>query len=403
MLLFQNGSNTGLLTKFSYSTLVILGLGLAACSGGGDNGGVFASVGGDGTEGGGGEESGEDDNGATEDEAGEGTTEDGEEGEEDEGEEEEEGGDPPKLDTGIPDVNTMTGCQVDFLFVIDNSVSMADNQNALLTSFPGFMDTIQNTLDATDDYHIMVVDTDEDTRCSPEGCANPDNWANQLCFGPQNGDACDVVLEECDTTLGAGVVHPVGGSASNEICEFQGDNRYILGNEEDDLAATFACAAQVGEAGHPSERPMDAMVAAVANEINGPGGCNDGFLRDDAILVVTFISDDPNYEDQPGPAAWKQALLDAKGGDEDAIVVLGLIPDDPGCISGNGGGAFCCQGNVCMPCNGGNNKEEGDHWQEFVESMQHGLWAEVCEDDYTPFFEQAVDLIDLSCDLNPVE
>lgn len=42
---------------------------------------------------------------------------------------------------------------------------------------------------------------------------------------------------------------------------------------------------------------MDAMVAAVAAELQGPGGCNDGFLRDEAILVVTFISDDENVED----------------------------------------------------------------------------------------------------------
>jgi hypothetical protein len=35
----------------------------------------------------------------------------------------------------------------------------------------------------------------------------------------------------------------------------------------------------------------DAMIAALSPELNGPGGCNEGFVRDDALLVVVFISD----------------------------------------------------------------------------------------------------------------
>jgi hypothetical protein len=377
----------------------MLGLGLPGCGSDSSSDKPFVTATGPGTDDDDGDDGDADDDDDGDDDGGDG---DGDGDGDDDGQGNDDG-DTPKLDTAPPDVDASVGCKVDFMFVIDNSVSMQDNQVALTTSFPGFMDTIQDTLDASDDYHIMVVDTDEDTRCDAEGCANPDTWAQDLCLGPQNGDACDVILEECDTTLGAGVVHPIGGNASNEICDFEGGNRYILGNEEDDLTTAFSCAATVGEAGHPSERPMDALVAAVSQQINDPGGCNDGFLRDDAILVVTFISDDPNYEDQPGPAAWRQALLDAKGGDEDAIVVLGLIPNMPGCGKQGGGGGFCCQNNICQPCNNGNDPENGDHWQEFVESMQQGLWAEVCEPDYTPFFEDAVGLIDLSCDLNPVE
>ena len=65
-----------------------------------------------------------------------------------------------------------SGCdKVDFLFVVDNSVSMSDQQAALVASFPDFINTIQSTLSATSDYHVMVVDTDAETRCSPAGCA----------------------------------------------------------------------------------------------------------------------------------------------------------------------------------------------------------------------------------------
>ena len=52
------------------------------------------------------------------------------------------------------------GCdRIDFLFVIDNSISMVFAQNELLDSFPDFMEVVRNNVAATD-YHIMVVDTD---------------------------------------------------------------------------------------------------------------------------------------------------------------------------------------------------------------------------------------------------
>ena len=261
-------------------------------------------------------------------------------------------------------------CAIDFLFVVDNSVSMADNQESLLASFPGFMDTIAGTLDATTDFHVMVADTDADTRCSPAGCQDPNHWVESLCIGPENGNACSLLLDDCDTTLGAGVVRPVGSAASNQTCDTVGGQRYLVGGEDD--LETFECMARVGEAGDPSERPMDAMMSAVSEVLNGPGGCNEGFLREEAILVVTFISDDSNYEDNFGPEVWKSSLVDAKGGDEDRIVVLGLVPDPPECVEGLLGGD--------------QDKTQGEHWRAFVESFgERGSWASVCEPDYTPF------------------
>src|SRR5690606_41723616 len=53
--------------------------------------------------------------------------------------------------------------------------------------------------------------------------------------------------------------------------------------------------------------------------------CNEGFIRDDAILVVTFITDeDDNQGDGSAgtPDGWKAALVSAKKGDDAGIVVL---------------------------------------------------------------------------------
>jgi hypothetical protein len=64
----------------------------------------------------------------------------------------------------VPDVFVPpeTGCQkIDFLFAIDNSSSMRDEQENLTRSFPGFIDVMQQVL-GTKDVHIMVVSTGGD-------------------------------------------------------------------------------------------------------------------------------------------------------------------------------------------------------------------------------------------------
>jgi hypothetical protein len=72
-------------------------------------------------------------------------------------------GEEPRFDVGMPaDISGggQTGCsKIDFLFVVDNSGSMSEEQQALANSFPGFIESIQTTVKA-EDYHIMVIDSD---------------------------------------------------------------------------------------------------------------------------------------------------------------------------------------------------------------------------------------------------
>ncbi len=287
------------------------------------------------------------------------------------------GGD-PQTTAGSSTGPADDGCtKADFLFVIDNSASMEDNQAALVASFPGFIAGIKATLSAGSDYHVMIVDSDDDGRCK-QPCDLASSEIMKFCSAAKY-EACNAQLGACDLTRGAGVVHPVGLYASNTACPIAGGNRYML-PEEPDLAATFACVATVGTAGNPSERPMNGMTEALSPVLNGLGGCNEGFLRDDAILVVTFISDDPNYEDIGKPKEWYDAVVAAKNGNKDAIVVAGLIPQpDLGCAGG---------GDI-----------NGAHWEEFLALWgEHGIEGSVCEPDYAPFFAQAISVIDEACD-----
>ena len=293
-------------------------------------------------------------------------------------------GEVPKFDleTGDPITTGMMdqGCKkVDFLFVIDNSASMEDNQAALIASFPGFISAIEETLSAGSDYQIMVVDTDDDGRCKQPCSA--DAVASSFCAVKPN--ACNAKLDACDVTRGAGVVHPVGEFSSNVVCPITGGNRYML-PEEPDLEGTFACVATVGVAGNASERPMNGMTEAVGQAINAPGGCNAGFVRDDALLVILFLSDDPNYEDEGTPQSWYDAVLAAKKGNKDAVVVAGLIPPT---------GKNCKGDAVPMAM------INGAHWAEFIGMWgDHGIAGSICELDYAPFFTEAVGIIDNACD-----
>jgi hypothetical protein len=296
-------------------------------------------------------------------------------------------GDGPGSNSGVFDVGNADsgggstglgqGCQkVDFLFVIDNSASMEDDQEALIGSFPGFMQTIESTLAVGSDYHILVADTDAWGKCAPGGCGD------DVCHDAVAGNyVCMDIFDDCDKERGAGVLHPAGAFATNAPCTLFGGNRYIIEGEPD-LAGAFGCIAKVGTAGDASERPMNGMTAALADPINAAGGCNAGFLRDDAILVITFISDDPWYEDQGDPMSWYNDVVTAKNGDPTAVVVLGITPAWDGCRDGDG-------------------PPKGDHWAEFVGLWgANGLHGNVCGTamEMVSFFEMAVGIIDQTCD-----
>lgn len=281
---------------------------------------------------------------------------------------EDSGGIDPNPMTGEP----MGGCQkIDFLFVVDNSGSMAEEQAALAASFDGFITSIQNTVMA-EDYHIMVIDTDAGNAFLQECLV--------LCsFFPEcEGYPCNNLPQPtgCDATLGVGLTK----DPSDTDCGITGGHRYMVDGQPN-LASTFECVAKVGTNGDGSERPMEAMVTAVGT-LNNAGQCNEGFLRKDALLVVTFITDEEDDEESNGnPVGWNAALVAAKYGLEQNIVVLGLIgdPDQPNPV---------CTGQA----------EASPRLRQFAESFTYGSWGSICSPDYAPFFDAAVSVVDTACE-----
>jgi hypothetical protein len=148
----------------------------------------------------------------------------------------------------------------------------------------------------------------------------------------------------------------------------------------------------VGTDGANDEAMMQGATAAVSPALNGPGGCNEGFIRDDALLVLVLITDeddpgtcingDQSCNGSPGdPASWLDDLLAVKQFPEN-IVALSLTRGSPG--------------NVCGPPEG--TELDGTRVMQFVGLLgDTGLVGDICEASFGAFFDEAVALVESAC------
>lgn len=290
--------------------------------------------------------------GATEGLRGFGGTHGGDESEISEDSSSSEGGEP---EPEAPDEPPVQACgQVDMLFVIDNSESMADEQANLVASFPGFVAGIESILPGTD-VHVGVVTTD----------------ANEW-----NGTGCQRIGALTTETSAA------------DCRPYASGKRFITA--QDDLAAKFSCAAQVGIEGDGHERPIDAVSAVLHPFAADVDVCNAGFLRPDALFVLVIITDEEDDGASAGdPPDWTADVLAAKGDDEH-VVVLGLVGHD--------------KPNACIAeqWDGMRGAEIAPRLIAFTEGFTHGLVGDVCAPSYAEFFAEAVDGIAVACDVIPV-
>lgn len=256
------------------------------------------------------------------------------------------------------------GCtKVDLLFVVDNSESMMGEQENLIGSFGGFIEAMRTTLVDAESYHVGVTTTDSNF-----------------------GNAPNCRLD------GALITELQGENTSGSTCGPYASGSSFM-TESDALETAFPCAAQVGTGGIPFERPMDTMRAAISPAMVAPGACNDGFVRDDALLVIVVITDERDELSsdviQNGsagdPPDWFADVVARKGGVEENVVVLSLV--------GNPAPNAC-------PQNGAEHEgaETATRIIEFTQMFTHGTVGDVCAPSYAQFFADAIDVIDIACE-----
>ena len=299
----------------------------------------------------------------------------------------------PVFDLGtVPDLGdgNPVGCEgkIDLLFVISRTGLMAGRQTQLVDAFPKFIETIESKFDDFD-YHIMVIDGDDewggyacnddcpvlDCKIGDPCCeVNPEpELVGKSCCGAEDYPCGYLdVLPNCETMIGTGTLFPAGNSASNKLCPIDGGRRYMIKGQKD-LSDTFACVAQIGAAG--GGKLGEALTAAMQKNINGAGGCNDGFLREDALLMVTLIQINPD-EGGGGLSSdgyaedWAKAVLDAKHGNPKSVVML----------------------TFAYP-----NWDVWDEILKLVKMFPYNKVDDTGSDDYSPAFAEAAALVETAC------
>ena len=188
--------------------------------------------------------------------------------------------------------------RVDILFVMDNSDSMKSAQANLIKNLNRFTSGI--TSNKMIDYHIGVVTTWDGK-----------NWNNPNAKGYKKAD-----------TYGKGELRfakTIAGTDSTERFVTKKDSAGVL-------ASTLKIGVQALNDGGPEvEEFFTPLAAALEKDRTGRGGTNEGFFRDDAQLVVIFLTDADDADAGITPEQMAQTLIDFKGGKKDKVSVYGVL------------------------------------------------------------------------------
>lgn len=214
--------------------------------------------------------------------------------------------------------------KLDFLFVVDNSGSMCQEQDNLGRNFAAISQFLFQDLGASADYRLAVTSTDlQDAAQSGRFLASPAPAVASLNCRDANDEPLVPNTADCPDNLPAIIASGREGNVMDQA----------------DLELKFRCLATLGTTGDGFEKGLEAMRLALS--CRGPnkdlfGSCcnEDGtydpacvigegvpepqFLRPDAVLVVIFISDENDCSDpSANPAESRRVICKYGAGDGD--------------------------------------------------------------------------------------
>jgi hypothetical protein len=239
--------------------------------------------------------------------------------------------------------------RVDLIFAVDNSGSMQEEKAALVSQvFPGFASRLLTIGAGLEDYQAGVVDA----------CPDPSN------------------------------LHTVGLDGA---CNFASGHSW-MSSADPDLQAEFGCVGDIDSSdmnctgNNDDEQPASSAAAALENA--NAHGSNDGFNRDDALLVVVAITDE---DEQPTPDQTAQEVYDrlvaTKGGDVRRMVFLGI------------GGGSSCSGAYGHADQATKTKAIADL---FI-AQNRGVFWDLCQGNLEDGLDQAMQVIEHACNDLPID
>lgn len=190
---------------------------------------------------------------------------------------------------------------IDLVVVVDNSPSMIDKSNTLLSALLSFQKFIQPEITQACSVHLGVTTTDPAYQFNPAPCQ----------------------------VAGAMVQRDFDG---NECITAEGHPYATL--EDLDEVAPLLCLIRVGSNGSVDERPIESTFQLFNSTLNDPSGCNEGFVRPDAQMLIVYVTDeDDDDNDAQGNSGsiqtstiWHDGLLVLKP--QEDLMLIGLLGDD---------------------------------------------------------------------------
>lgn len=280
------------------------------------------------------------------------------------------------VSTGLASSSTGETCgigrckDIDLLFVFDDSPSMGNKVQTILTAILAFQMEAFPQLKNACSLHLGVITTDAKYPFNPPECQQ----LGALARVNQHGKTCPFVEG-----------HP-----------------YATLADLDD-PSVFACAFDVGISGETDERPIDAMFAAITDkDLNS--GCNEGFYRPDALLVLAMaLDEDDDDNDGQGHSGSNKGMAQLWGplfqgfkpnGAEDMYVFALLGDEDPNTTQ--------CPWDPLAGVDG-QGAESAPNLRTFVNSFppEHQESASLCTepnvDTFAPFVETVMAEIVAAC------
>jgi len=166
----------------------------------------------------------------------------------------------------IKDIPVQITRDIDILFVIDTSATMAQEQASLSTNYRRLMSFLEQYPGGMPNIHVGVISSDLG--------AGPFSFGN--CTPGGDGGKLQTTARSNCTPPNGEFLSNIGASDGTDILNYDGS-----------LQDAFACIAELGSDGCQYTQPLEAMRRA----LDGSNPANAGFLRDDAFLMVVFVTD----------------------------------------------------------------------------------------------------------------
>ena len=178
------------------------------------------------------------------------------------------------------DVPATANRDLDLLFVIDDSPSMADKQQNLADNFPNLISDLNQVTGGLPNLHLGVVTSDLGTTAADGQIGPAIGNGPSSCSGSGKGGKLQV------GQVSAGVLN------GTFISDVDGGGGLRTKNYTGNLSDVFAAMAHVGDTGCGFEQHLQAAKVALAP------GTNTGFLRSSAILAIVILGDEDDCSAQ---------------------------------------------------------------------------------------------------------